>query len=305
MISDTSTYTDFQGFTALRGEAKGQSPEVIKKVAKQFESLFVQMMLKSMRDTMPEEGLLNSKQQRMYQDMYDKQISLNISSGKGMGLADVIERQLGGQPTQQLTPKGIADYLSHPAVTRKITAQLSAIDNPYTEQSNLLNENNVVWDEPESFIEDIWPHALKAADELGVDAEVLMAQSALETGWGKHVRQLNGENSFSLFGIKADQRWQGKTVSVSTLEFKDGAMQREKAQFRAYESTAEAFNDYVDFIQSNPRYQPALEKSYNPAAYARELQQAGYATDPDYARKIDRVRNSDLMQAQVAELKNS
>jgi len=305
MLPKADVYTDFQSFTALRNEAKGQSPEVIKKVAKQFESLFVQMMLKSMRDTMPEEGILNSKQQRMYQDMYDKQISLNISSGKGMGLADVIERQLGGQPTEQLTQKQMADYLSHPAVTRKIAAQVSAIDNPYTEQTNLLNENNVVWDEPESFIQDIWPHALKAADELGVDAEVLMAQSALETGWGKHVRQLNGENSFSLFGIKADQRWQGKTVSVSTLEFKDGAMQREKAQFRAYESAAEAFNDYVNFIQSNPRYQPALEKSYNPAAYAHELQQAGYATDPDYARKIDRVRNSELMKTQIAELKNS
>ncbi|MDH5471437.1 MAG: flagellar assembly peptidoglycan hydrolase FlgJ [Gammaproteobacteria bacterium] len=306
MISDTSTYTDFQGFTALRNEAKGQSPEVIKKVAKQFESLFVQMMLKSMRDTMPEDGLFNSKQQRMYQDMYDKQISLNIASGKGIGLAAVIERQLGGQSTEPFTEKTMSDYLAHPVVTQKIVAQVSAIDHPYTEQSRSLNENNLLWDDQQSFIHDIWPHAVKAADELGVEPEVLMAQSALETGWGQHVRQFeNGDNSFSLFGIKADQRWQGKAITVATLEFKDGAMQREKAQFRAYDSIGEAFNDYVDFIQSNPRYQQALEKGFNPVDYARELQQAGYATDPDYARKIERIRNSDLLKTQVSELKNT
>lgn len=305
MISDASTYTDFQALTALRSEAQGQSPEAIKKVAKQFESLFVQMMLKSMRDTMPEEGLFNSKQQRMYQDMYDKQISLNISNGRGVGLAAVIERQLGGQPEEQLSQKQMSDYIKHPTMTRKIAAQLSAIDHPYTERRHLNSETKKLWDDPENFIQDIWPHAKKAADELGVDPEVLMAQSALETGWGKKTRQFeNGENSFSLFGIKADPGWQGKAITVSTLEFKQGMMQREKAQFRAYESVAEAFNDYVDFIQSNPRYQQALEKGYSPSDYARELQQAGYATDPDYARKIDRVRNSELLKTRVSELKN-
>ena len=306
MIADTSTYTDFQGLSALRTEAKTQSPDAIKKVARQFESLFVQMMLKSMRDTMPEDGLFNSRQQRMYQDMYDKQISLNISDTRGIGLAAVIERQLGGQ-AQEIRNPGIMDgYIKRSQRVDTGNAQTSAIDHPYKEKHTGFNNYQPRWDNAESFVQDIWPHARRAADQLGVSPDVLVAQSALETGWGKHVRYFsNGDNSFNLFGIKADKRWQGESISFNTLEFNDGAMQKQQARFRAYGSLAEAFNDYVDFIQTNPRYQPALEKAYNPAAFTQELQRAGYATDPDYAEKINRVRSSELIQSQVAKLKNS
>ena len=116
-------------------------------------------------------------------------------------------------------------------------------------------------------------------------------------------RMDNGQNSYSLFGIKANQNWQGQRNLVSTLEFKDGAMQREQAHFRAYDSVEQAFNDYAEFIQSSPRYQKALEQG-QPAAYIRELQRAGYATDPDYAAKIERIRTSELMKTQVSALKN-
>ncbi|MDH5767110.1 MAG: glucosaminidase domain-containing protein, partial [Gammaproteobacteria bacterium] len=184
--------------------------------------------------------------------------------------------------------------------------QTSAIDHPYKEKHTGFNNYQPRWDNAESFVQDIWPHARRAADQLGVSPDVLVAQSALETGWGKHVRYFsNGDNSFNLFGIKADKRWQGESISFNTLEFNDGAMQKQQARFRAYGSLAEAFNDYVDFIQTNPRYQPALEKAYNPAAFTQELQRAGYATDPDYAEKINRVRSSELIQSQVAKLKNS
>ena len=156
------------------------------------------------------------------------------------------------------------------------------------------------------FIKNIWPHAQQAASKLGVDTDVLVAQSALETGWGKYVpKHTDGSNSFNLFGIKADQRWQGEKVETDTQEFRHGVMQHEKASFRSYDSVSDAFNDYADFIMSNPRYQRALEHGYDAEAYARELQHAGYATDPDYAKKINRVRNSDLLQSQVLDIKNS
>ena len=304
MISRNDTYTDFQGFTELRREARQQTPESIKQVAKQFESLFVQMMLKSMRDAMPEGGLFGSDQQRMYQDMFDKQLSINISNGRGVGLAKVIERQLSPEVKPVESQGELQDYLNNPLPAQQWVTRLSAIDRPYEAAVDSLQQD-AEWPHAEDFVDDLWPHAQQAGNQLGVDPQVLIAQSALETGWGQHLRKLdNGDSSYSLFGIKADSRWQGKTVSVSTLEFRDGTMQREQAQFRAYDSVAEAFRDYVAFIQDNPRYQQALEHGYDADAYARELQQAGYATDPDYAAKIQRVRNSELLQTRVSELKN-
>jgi len=305
MIADSAVYTDFQGFADMRREAREQTPEAIKKTAKQFEALFVQMMLKSMRDTLSEEGMFNSKQQRMYQDMMDKQLSLNLSMGKGVGLANVIERQLTRQPDNFMPPRELADYFNRPArPAAKPVAQTSAMENPSAE-IKMSAVNDSYWQQPEEFINDVWPYAVKAGNELGVDPEVLVAQSALETGWGKYSRQFdNGENSYSLFGIKADASWQGKRISVSTLEFKDGMMQRERANFRAYDSIDDAFNDYVSFIQQNPRYQPALERGYNPKAYAEELQKAGYATDPNYAAKIEKIRNGKLIKTETSALKN-
>jgi peptidoglycan hydrolase FlgJ len=305
MISDTATYTDFQGFANMRREAREESPEAIKKTAKQFEALFVQMMLKSMRDTLPEDGMFNSKQQSMYQDMMDKQLSLNLSMGKGVGLADVIERQLTRESSNYHPPRDLVDYFNRPVMqSAKPVAQTSAMENPYTDVK-MSSIDDGYWQKPEEFVNDVWPHAVKAGYELGVDPEVLIAQSALETGWGKYSRHFeNGDNSYSLFGIKADSQWQGKRIFVSTLEFKEGTMQREQANFRAYDSIGDAFEDYVGFIQDNPRYQQALEKGYSPKAYAEELQKAGYATDPDYAAKIERIRSGKLLKTQVSELKN-
>ena len=317
MVSGSGIYTDFQGFTELRKEAREESPEAIKKVAQQFESLFVQMMLKSMRDTVPEGGLFGGHQQRMYQDMFDKQLSLNVSTGKGIGLAQVIERQLTREQGVTEPPGALQDYLNSPVPAQQVVAQVSAatFHSAGAPSGTRLSENTHhiaapedvtgEWQNPEDFVEALWPYAVRAGNQLGVDPEALIAQSALETGWGQHVRNMtNGDNSYSLFGIKADQRWQGKTVSVSTLEFRHGAMQREQAMFRAYDSVGEAFEDYVDFIQTHPRYQRALENGFNSKAYARELQEAGYATDPDYAKKINRVRNSELLRTQVSALKN-
>ncbi len=317
MISEPSQnlYADFGHITELKKGAREQDRETIREVARQFESLFVQMMLKSMRDTVPQSELFGSHSERMYRDMYDKQISLNISNGKGIGLARVIERQLGGAPEDSIEPKPIQAYLASPLpVTSSLppVVELSRISQP-GEGAKVMQskapeaaEIQQTWDTPEAFIDDIWPHAQRAAKRLGVDPEVLMAQSALETGWGKYLPlRADGSSSFNLFGIKADHRWDGDRVSINTREFRHGVMQREEAQFRAYDSVSEAFDDYADFIMQSPRYQKALEHGYDADAYARELQRAGYATDPDYAKKINRIRNGELLNDQLSTFKNS
>lgn len=316
MITDSGIVNDFQSLAHLKKGAREQSPEAIKKVAKQFEALFVKMMLKSMRDTVPENELFGSKAEKMYQDMYDKQLSAEISNGRGIGLANVIERQLGGKPETGISDKRIEDYINNPLPVTpysKSAVTVSRLRNDFiegssgipTKQATQVNDSDDnLWNSTQDFIEDLWPHALRASEKLGVDAEVLMAQSALETGWGKHLPvKADGSNSFNLFGIKADQRWDGDKVEITTREFRYGVMQHEKAEFRSYDSVSQAFEDYANFIIDNPRYQKALERGYDASAYTRELQKAGYATDPEYASKINRIRGSEELQSKVSELK--
>jgi len=311
-VVDPSTYTDQSSLTQLKKGAREKSPDAIKQVAKQFESLFVQMMLKSMRDTVPENELFGSNAEKMYQDMYDKQLSTQISNSRGIGLANVIERQLGGIPDDNLNIKNIQDYTASAKQKNTQSPQTVTLQR-LTQQSPLKfagsassSENQPsAWQTAEAFVEDIWPHALRAAEELGVDADVLLAQSALETGWGKYLPlNADGSNSFNLFGIKADERWSGDKVEIVTREYRHGVMQQETAAFRSYDSVSDAVTDYVDFIRGNERYQKALERGYDADAYAKELQKAGYATDPDYARKINRIRANDVLQNRVSELKN-
>ncbi len=314
MISDASIYTDFSALSQLKKGAREKNPETIKQVARQFESLFVQMLLKSMRDTVPESELFGSNSEKMYQDMYDKQLSMQISNGRGIGLADIIERQLGGTADSDIRETGIDDYLANSrpldlslksnVTLFKLRSQSTAavLDAQTTEPENSPAGG---WQSAQEFIDDIWTYAQRAADTLGVDAQVLVAQSALETGWGRYIPlNADGSNSFNLFGIKADQRWQGDKVEISTREYRHGVLQQEKAEFRSYKSISQAFEDYTNFILDSPRYQQALEYGYDSSAYARELQKAGYATDPDYANKINRIKNNEALQSRVSELKN-
>ncbi|WP_439134338.1 flagellar assembly peptidoglycan hydrolase FlgJ, partial [Pseudomaricurvus sp.] len=159
-----------------------------------------------------------------------------------------------------------------------------------TDVSTKDTANGSTFDGPltlESFKEHLLLLARKAAEALGVHGEVLLSQAALETGWGKHlIKDESGQNSYNLFGIKADSSWQGDKAVVSTLEYRDGVPVRERASFRAYSSFAESFQDYVSFIKNNSRYQEALKAASDAVEYVKGLQQAGYATDPKYADKI-------------------
>ena len=148
------------------------------------------------------------------------------------------------------------------------------------------------------------PYAREGAARLGVEPEVLVAQAALETGWGqKVIRHADGRSSFNLFGIKADAQWDGERVTVSTLEYKDGVASRQRAAFRSYDSLAESVSDYVNFLRTNPRYQSALSQASDPEAFLSGLKDAGYATDPDYVGKISAIMKRDSLVPGQAELK--
>lgn len=298
-ISSTQAdiYADFNGLAALRKKASEDQSSAINEVARQFETIFVKMMLKSMRDSVSESGLINNDQSKFYQSMYDDQISLDMTKGGGLGLADMIAQQLGGKSKSnavELDGQTLEDYRAFSI--RSIKAATSeAVEQVSTAQ---LNASKTLGS-PGAFISELWSHAQQAADELGVDPKVLLAQSALETGWGKHImHNKQGESSHNLFGIKASSGWQGNTVSVQTVEYEAGVAVKRQATFRAYDSYQDSFNDYVQFLKQNPRYQQALEKADSNEGFIKGLQKAGYATDPAYANKILSILGREQMVSQ-------
>jgi flagellar protein FlgJ len=340
--TDTAAvYTDFNGLAKLKQGAREQTPEAIKEVSKQFESVFLSMVLKSMRQAKLAEGVLDSKQSEFYRDMFDQQMAIELSGKPGVGLADVIAQQLSPKHKSDDAEKMQAgDYLNRamgvntPSAVQPLHfkgSQQPAFSAEPLDESGLssLQESlerleqsqqslNEQWQTLQAggrsnagemsvnkqiFMSQLLPHAQQAASELGVDANVLLAQAALETGWGKSViKNAQGDSSYNLFNIKADKSWQGKQARVSTLEFDGGVARKEMAGFRSYDSYKQSFDDYVSFIKSNPRYSDALKKADNPAQYVRELQKAGYATDPRYAEKIMSIYNSQMVSQSMADV---
>jgi len=300
-LANASVYTDFQGLTKLKAEARQGEDGSLDEVARQFESLLTQMMVKSMREASTIESDMDSDQSLFYRDMYDKQLSLHLAQGEGLGLSEVIKRQL--SPNVALTHEsnfGI-DLYQQRTVNRAYTAQA---DQPQPEKSVKATEVVDITG-PESFVQQLWPKAEKAAAELGLPVEALLAQAALESGWGgKMIRHANGESSYNLFGIKADSRWDGERVAVSTLEYEQGIAVRKKASFRAYASFEESFSDYAAFVKSSPRYEEAHQSANNPDNYFSKLQHAGYATDPAYSEKVMRVMRGPEMLNAVGQFKS-
>ncbi|MCK5831550.1 MAG: flagellar assembly peptidoglycan hydrolase FlgJ [Methylococcales bacterium] len=294
-VKDASVYTDFNSLAKLKNEAKGKTPEAIKEVAKQFESIFVGMMLKSMRQASLAEGILDSSQSDFYRDMYDQQLSVELAGEGGLGLADVIAKQLSPDQSVSVTKEqSIADYSRK--VLIEIPTNQNSLDKVIDQSGELFETNDKGFSSPEDFIHQLRPYAQQAAKKLGVDTNVLLSQAALETGWGKSIiKSGDGQSSHNLFNIKADKSWHGQQTHVSTLEFKDGIGKKEMSGFRSYSSYQESFNDYVDFIQNNPRYKDAIKMAEKPEQYMHELQQAGYATDPDYASKVMKIVQSKQM----------
>lgn len=306
------TAVDFNGLAELRRSAgKDQDDQqTLRQVAGQFESLFLNMMLKSMRQASLGDAIFDSSQGDMYRDIADQQLAMDLSAQGGLGLQEVIMRQLGGQLAEKLdgaSQTGQAQaynmdtvikrpalpIIDKPALIQQIEV---AIPQAVKDTAEAVVEKATNFSSPESFVRQLWSMAEQAAKKIGVKPEVILSQAALETGWGKHViAQNGGKSSHNLFNIKADSRWQGDSTLVGTLEYRDGVAVKEQAKFRAYDSYQDSFNDYVDFLQTQPRYQQAIEQASDPELFIEGLHKAGYATDPAYADKIKRIMSSDTL----------
>ena len=292
-------------------------------VARKLEGQFAQMMIKCMREAGFGDSLFPGENQ-VFRDMYDQQIAKAMSEGRGLGLAPMIARQLGATDSstpavpattalsayKRLLPGNEADSMLDAIAGRGIGSNATRHDAgmPATiTLDTIIVRPDAACDEvesvasadpskyarntPERFVAEIWDHARQAAKELGVDPRALVAQAALETGWGKRqIRTGDGDSAHNLFGIKATG-WKGERARTATHEYSNGVRHSETADFRAYASPAESFADYVRLLKNNPRYQQALAAGKDIAGFARGLQRAGYATDPTYANKIASIAN--------------
>ena len=311
------TALDFRGLAELRRNANEESDdqETLREVAGQFEALFLNMMLKSMRQAKLSDGIFDSSQSEMYRDMSDQQLAMDLSKRGGLGLQEVIIRQLGGQLAEKLDTSTLSESqklrtFSIETVDRRqalpvidkaaLIDQLDTFKAMDKEAFHPISPEVTNFNSPAGFVRQLWAMAEQAAVKIGVKPEAILSQAALETGWGKHVlTNKNGDSSHNLFNLKAHANWQGDTVSVGTLEYRDGVAVKEQANFRVYDSYQDSFNDYVEFLQTQPRYRQALEQAADPELFIESLHKAGYATDPDYADKIKRIMNSDTL-AQVS-----
>jgi flagellar protein FlgJ len=352
-------YTDLNSLQSINAIGREDKDQALHKVAEQFESMFVKMMMKSMRDAnkvFQEDSIMHSPQEDFYQQMYDDQMSVSLTGKQGIGLADVIYRQLNqdygdvsDRKTVQWQPlddrrKNYSHAIDFNQIEKKNTQLKPVSTNAGFEidasfvnrnkQTPEANKNDVIksdvikndamkndvsqktieidsaekiqkFETPEDFIKNLYPAAEKIAKEMGISPKAIISQAALETGWGKFMihseenDQGIKENSFNFFGIKADSRWKGDKVSITTHEYREGKRVSEKADFRSYPNIEAGLKDYSSFLKAE-RYEKAMAAGTDVEKYAKELQQAGYATDPQYAKKISRIANSELMKNTLA-----
>ncbi|AEB57856.1 flagellar assembly peptidoglycan hydrolase FlgJ [Ectopseudomonas mendocina] len=358
---DSGAFTDLNRLNQFK--VGGDTEQNIRKVAQEFESLFMNEMLKAMRSAnaaFGEGNFMNSNESKTYQDMHDQQLAVTLSKeGRGIGLADVLVRQMSKIKQPSSRPNPFAQIEQPVAASSETKADKVASSEGFRDDVALLNRRRLAvpgkladrllagivpstgegegkalagndwipaqtastaskgqglslgnsdaltgrriaqpplapgkaaFSSPQEFVATMLPMAEAAAEKIGVDPRYLVAQAALETGWGKSIiRTGDGQSSHNLFGIKSHNSWDGESARVLTTEYKGGKAVREAANFRAYDSYAQSFDDYVSFLQNNGRYEKALNVTENPERFVKELQQAGYATDPNYARKISQI----------------
>lgn len=349
--TDSGAYTDLNRLAGMKAGEQRDSEGNIRRVAQEFEALFINQIFKSMRtanQAIAKDSLFDSETSRHYQDMHDQQLSINLSrEGGGIGLADVLVRQMSGLRGEPARSSPFGSRVERPEAVQ--VAQQSADDEESVSQAALLNQRRLslprrledrllagivpssegeggggnwlparqtasktaevaarveprtlaqpplakgkpAFSSAAEFVETMLPLAQEAAERIGVEPRYLVAQAALETGWGKSIlRRGDGGSSHNLFGIKTHGQWQGESARAVTSEYSGGQMVRETASFRAYDSYRQSFHDLVDFLQGNPRYKEALAAAGNSEQFVSKLQSAGYATDPQYARKINQI----------------
>jgi len=291
------SYTEYARLgESIKDDAKG-----LKEAAKHFESLFINMWLKSAREAnmaIAKDGLFGGSEMQMQQQLHDSQMAMHMAKEGGIGLAAVIERQLAGgvaargssqahspSPSPSPSPEPLRTVTTHSAVTQVSADNVDPVASPVERVQSLVEQ---VFANPQEFIERLREPIQQIASKAGLPPVAVMAQAALETGWGAFVTQSSeGQSSHNLFGIKATD-WDGPTVEVSSKEYRVGRWLNEVSQFRAYPDWAASIADYAKLITQSPRYSEAAA-SPDVAGYANALGRAGYATDPNYAEKIIRI----------------
>jgi peptidoglycan hydrolase FlgJ len=332
---EASTWLDLQGLQQLKTGSEERRPENVRAVAQQFEQLFLGMMLKSMRDAKLADSAMDGEGTRLYQDLYDRQVTLQMAQGRGLGIADMLVRQLAPDAAAKPAGSGAADaaaaaglpsraHASNPKFGAAAMAHAyeairgaagvpsprtggqperteAAVTGAGTHATRAAGASPRFADSPEDFVRKVLPHAVAVAAELGVAPAAIVAQAALETGWGRHVPASTDGAGHNLFGIKAGAAWAGRQLGRATVEVANGLAVRTQAAFRAYDSVAAAFRDYVNLLRTSERYGGVRSAGEDPARFAHALQAGGYATDPHYARKLLQIVNgSTLREAMTA-----
>jgi flagellar protein FlgJ len=294
----TGLAADAQSLAHLKMEAGKSTPAAIKETAKQFESLFMRELIKSMREATTKSGLLDSPGADLGTDLLDQQYAVQMSGQPG-GLSDLIAQQLTRQmganqvnDTDKPAASGTTDLFATPPLALKASNELprtaapKAPRGPTETQANFVRQHSEV--------------AAKVERATGIPASFMLGQAGHETGWGQYqIKMKGGAPSFNLFGIKAGAGWTGKVAEITTTEYVDGVPQKRIAKFRAYDSYEDSFKDYSRLINESPRYAKARLQTSSPHAFASGLQKAGYATDPDYAAKLSRAINTTLQLRRV------
>lgn len=307
----SGTALDSRALNRLKITAGTDPKTAIRQTAKEFETLFTQMLLKSMREAVPQSGLMSTHAESTYTSMLDSELSRRVAEGnggKGVGLAELIVNQLTQQmqlttpPTQptrrEPAPREPSVAARTVAVTQAIQASIERGPAPTPgarEPSGVgaaTGRIGKVSEARQNFVTTMMTHAKVAERATGIKADFMVGQAALESAWGKQeIKHPDGRTSHNLFGIKATGDWTGKTASVMTTEYVNGIAKKQVEKFRAYDSYAEAFKDYARLMKDNPRYQTAVSQGQSAAGFAKSLQKAGYATDPNYAAKLTSVIN--------------
>lgn len=314
----TEIYTDLNSLQNLKSSARKDADAALPEVARQFEAVMLSMMIKNLRKTGMEDPLFNSQAMDSYRDMYDQQLGLELSKGQGIGFAKAIVEQMRYQSGQQSAVMNQSELSAGNRLKRRhfpdhyMKAEKPLAD-PVADIVQAVQAGDKIspdFASPAQFVEKLWPLAEDAGREIGVSAEIILSQAALETGWGKYIINDGQHSSYNLFNIKAGQDWSGGRMEKLSREFLPGKSMpiQEKSHFRAYDSFAQSFTDYVDFIKNNPRYNSysgkntvltdKTEQSLHDEYYIKGIHQAGYATDPVYADKVLRVLNSEPVQNQ-------
>ncbi|RAU47214.1 peptidoglycan hydrolase FlgJ [Pseudocitrobacter sp. RIT415] len=276
---------DAQSLNELKAKA-GQDPQAnLRPVARQVEGMFVQMMLKSMREALPKDGLFSSDQTRLYTSMYDQQIAQQMTAGKGLGLAEEMVKQMQTQKEPSATAGQVPMKFDLQTVTSFQNDALTQMVRKALPKTSGGSDAPLSGNSKD-FLAKLALPAQVASEQSGIPHHLILAQAALESGWGqRQIRRENGEPSYNLFGVKASGNWKGPVTEITTTEYEYGEAKKVKAKFRVYGSYLEALSDYVGLLTRNPRY-AAVTNASTAEQGAQALQNAGYATDPQYARKL-------------------